>query len=767
MYLKQLDIAGFKSFAKKTSFVFSSPVTAVVGPNGSGKSNVVEAFRWVLGDQSAKGMRAKKGEDFIFHGSQTAQRLQHASVAITLNNTSRFLNIDFDEVTIARHVYRDGVNEYYLNNSKVRLKDIVELLAGAGLGTSQHHIISQGEADRLLYASSTERREMIEDALGLSLIEYKKDESERKLAKTEENLKQVELLRKELAPHLKYLEKQVEQIKKTEAVRTELETLAREYFKDTFLRLDEEKRTLHHELEQYKLDKEKIDLGRRERAHVGKPNENRASQELDKNIRDSEAELSKLNYEKVELTREVGKLEGILAEKHRTITTLATPARSSAESFVKISESHLSTLVGRANALFHELESFADIAYLKTKVRELITEIKGLYHRGDDAGDENEVRKQELQNEISALSFDLEMQRHEISERDTQERVMREQIGRLRSSRDLLAKESLDAEKKFHEEDITLERLVAKIDILQLLISQLLEREKMQKQALSDISYVIQKNLSLTPALSEGEGVGNSNSRTLPLGEGREGLTKDELETLWRKIERMRARIEEFGGPNPEVLKEYEATKERDLFLSTEVADLEKSRASLEQIKNDLEKKLETQFESGIEKINKEFAKYFELLFGGGTASLKVAEKMKRAKVADELEQNLAPIIPDKPELGLEIDISLPRKKIKSLDLLSGGERTLVSIALLFAVTQVNPPPFLVLDETDAALDESNSKKYGDMLESLSSQTQLIIITHNRETMAHAGILYGITLGSDAISRVLSVKLDEYDRIEP
>jgi chromosome segregation protein len=756
MYLKSLEIAGFKSFAKKTKFEFSSPVTAVVGPNGSGKSNVVEAFRWVLGDQSAKGMRAKKGEDFIFHGSQTAQRLQHASVAVTLNNVSRFLNIDFDEVTISRHVYRDGVNEYYLNNSKVRLKDIVELLAGAGLGTSQHHIISQGEADRLLYASSTERREMIDDALGLSLIEYKKDESERKLAKTEENLKQVELLRKELAPHLKYLEKQVEQIRKTEAVRIELEALARDYFTHTFGRLDEERQAHVIELERYKLERDKLDVTRRERAQQGKHAENRATQELDKNIRESEAEISKITYERLELSREVGKMEGALGEKQRTLTTLASPANSTSESFVKISETHLSSLVHRASALVHELESLADINFLKAKVRELIKDIQGLYHRGDDAnaGDENETRRQELGNEISALTFDLEMQRHEIAERETKEKVMREQTARLRVSRDLLAQESIEAEKRSHEEEITLERLTARIDSLTLLVAQVDEREKNLKQALSDISYVIQKNL-LSPSL------------TLPEGEG--GITlksKDELETLWRKIERMRARIEEFGGVNTDVLKEYDATKERDTFLMTEVADLEKSRLALEQVKTELEKKLETQFESGIEKINAEFAKYFELLFGGGTASLKVAEKIKRVKVADELTQELAPVIPDKPELGLEIDVSLPRKKIRSLDLLSGGERTLVSIALLFAVTQVNPPPFLVLDETDAALDESNSKKYGDMLEALSSQTQLIIITHNRETMAHAGILYGITLGNDAISRVLSVKLDDYDTIK-
>lgn len=759
MYLKQLDIAGFKSFARKTSFVFSSPVTAVVGPNGSGKSNVVEAFRWVLGGQSAKELRAKKGEDFIFHGSQTAQRLQHASVTITLNNASRFLNIDFDEVTIARHVYRDGVNEYYLNGSKVRLKDIIELLAGAGLGTSQHHIISQGEADRLLHASSIERREMIEDALGLSLIEYKKDESERKLAKTEENLKQVGLLRKELAPHLKYLEKQVEQIKKTEASRLDLEMLARDYFSQVFNDLYAERDVLKLDMDTSAHEKTGLELARRTlvaHLHTG---ESQASQEIERNIRSAETELGELVSGRFELGRQAGKIEGVIDEKQSKLKLLESDAPKQT-TFIKVAESRLQELVCFASQIIRELDGITDIEVLKAKVRNLIHKTQEIYHRdGEEAASQNESEREQLTNEVSALSFDLEMIRTDMRERETKEAVIKEHIAKLRQSREVAQKEFHEKEKRMHEEDIALERLTAKINALQLQIAALNDKELALKRSLSEISYITQKNLS--------------DVANLETGFPKNTKSKEELDIAWRKIERLRARIEEFGTPNASLVQEYETTKERDAFLATEVADLEKSKLSLEQVMEELTKKLETQFQLGLEKINAEFGKYFILLFGGGSASLKAVQKIKRTKPVDEEALNMAPIIEDphfakgfgaakEPEMGIEIDISLPRKKIRSLDLLSGGERTLVSIALLFAVTQVNPPPFLVLDETDAALDESNSKKYGDMLQELSKQTQLIIITHNRETMAHAGILYGVTLGQDAISRVLSVKLDEY-----
>ena len=183
MYLKHLTISGFKSFAKKSELEFSAPITAIVGPNGSGKSNVAEAFRFVLGEQSIKSMRGKKGEDLIFNGSDSVSRGNRAQVSVVLDNTKRVFQMDFDEILIERTVNRDGTNEYSINNSKVRLKDVQELLSAANIGSTGHHIISQGEADRILSASNQERREMIEDALGLKVYQYKKKRSGEKTAK--------------------------------------------------------------------------------------------------------------------------------------------------------------------------------------------------------------------------------------------------------------------------------------------------------------------------------------------------------------------------------------------------------------------------------------------------------------------------------------------------------------------------------------------------------------------------------------------------------
>jgi chromosome segregation protein len=234
-----------------------------------------------------------------------------------------------------------------------------------------------------------------------------------------------------------------------------------------------------------------------------------------------------------------------------------------------------------------------------------------------------------------------------------------------------------------------------------------------------------------------------------------------------RKIERIKIRLEDMGVESSEVLREHDEVTARDAFLGKELEDLAVSRESLLSIMAELRAKIDGEFNAGIGKINSEFQKFFALLFGGGNAGL---ELLKPAKKRDELSLSLGdeegemPIeideeIDAKP--GVEINVSLPRKKTKGLAMLSGGERALTSIALLFAMSQVNPPPFLILDETDAALDEANSRKYADMIENLSKYSQLILITHNRETMSRASILYGVTMGSDSVSRLISIKFDE------
>ena len=222
MRLKRLELFGFKSFGKKAVLDFTAQITSVVGPNGSGKSNVAEGIRFVLGEQSMKSMRGKRGEDLIFNGSQSAGRANRANVTIVFDNSKREFPLDFDEVAIAREVYRDGSNQYFINSSQVRLKDVFELLASVHIGASGHHMISQGEADRILNANPKERREMLEDALGLKVYQYKRAESERRLEKTEENMKEAEALRREIAPHLRFLKKQVEKINEGKELRERL-----------------------------------------------------------------------------------------------------------------------------------------------------------------------------------------------------------------------------------------------------------------------------------------------------------------------------------------------------------------------------------------------------------------------------------------------------------------------------------------------------------------------------------------------------------------
>jgi chromosome segregation protein len=202
--------------------------------------------------------------------------------------------------------------------------------------------------------------------------------------------------------------------------------------------------------------------------------------------------------------------------------------------------------------------------------------------------------------------------------------------------------------------------------------------------------------------------------------------------------------------------------KARDEFLVHEVADLTESVAKLESLIQELTNDLNEQFVVGIEKISTEFNTFFMLMFGGGHAALeRIKPKVKKKDDDEELLEGSTPLEEEENEEGIEIDVKLPNKKVRGLDMLSGGERALTSIALIFAMSQVNPPLFVILDETDAALDEANSRRYGEMISALAERSQLILITHNRETMGRAGVLYGVTMAGDGMSRLLSVKFDE------
>src|SRR5512135_1968936 len=230
MRLKHLELQGFKTFASKTEFVFPTGITAIVGPNGSGKSNVADAIRWVLGEQVFSVLRAKKTEDLVFAGSEHRPRSGMAEVYLTLDNSDGFFPIDFSEIVVGRRAYRDGENEYMLNGSKVRLRDINELLSKTGLAQRTYTVIGQGLVDQALSLNSEERRALFEEAAGISLYRGKREEALRKLDETNRNLERVRDILAEIGPRVRQLERQAQRTRDYARLSTELNDLQRVWF---------------------------------------------------------------------------------------------------------------------------------------------------------------------------------------------------------------------------------------------------------------------------------------------------------------------------------------------------------------------------------------------------------------------------------------------------------------------------------------------------------------------------------------------------------
>jgi len=732
MYLKSITLSGFKSFAKASELLFSSRVTSIVGPNGSGKSNVAEAFRFVLGEQSIKSLRGKKGEDLIFNGGGGEARANRASVKVVFDNSQKTFGIDFPEVSVERVVHRDGVNEYLINGSVVRLKDVLELLANAHIGASGHHIISQGEADKILNASAKDRKGMIEDALGLKVYQYKRVESERKLKKTFENIAQVESLRREIAPHLKFLAKQVEKVEKAESQKQELITLSKEYFKREDMFISFSRAALKGERTPIEAELEKLSTELAEAKEVlAKSGE---AEKKNFVILELESEIAGARTHKDALVRELGKVEGLLGAEERIIEK---------EKQLATSEEHKTIRLREVEELFEELSLMNAVEAIITRVRTFIKERR---HTADSSVILDAEKR------IKELEADKQKVESSIKTAQDKEKQLLEKYESLKKEIETQKDSSRDAERAVFRIMSEENELISKLSMLKVREEKLALEEAEYKRELEEVSRLVGAEALHFKSLDINEHDALAEARSMQ-------------EERKRAIEKLKIRLEDAGvSGGEEVMKEYRETSERDQFLGRELADLEKSAESLKELIKELEIRLATEFETGINKINNEFGKLFSEVFQGGDAHLSlVKEKKKKAEAMLEGDEDVEDE-GDSDEVvqeGLDISVNLPRKKIRSLMMLSGGERALTSIALLFAISAVNPPPFIILDETDAALDEANSKRYGDMVELLSKHSQLILITHNRETMSRAGVIYGVTMGSTGISKLLSIAFEE------
>ncbi len=707
--LKSIELTGFKSFAKRSNLNFKHSVTAIVGPNGSGKSNTAEAFRFVLGEQGGKSLRVKKGTELIWAGSNAVPKSSFAGVRIVLDNSSRQLGIDFDEVVIERSVLRDGTHEYSINGSKVRLKDIQDLLASANIGSSGHHIISQGQADRILGASPKERRVMLEDALGLKSYINKKVEAERKLLSTKENLAQAKSSQRELVPQLKYLKSKVDIVLQTRELTKELEDKFGIYVTVESAELDRQQKQIADALTSPKEELSEVEATIESlRGQIDNLTSNGATSVDDSEVVELRASIHNIKQKLSNSRQELGKVLGQLE-------LLGATASSESKRPETVPREAVRAVLLKIVAMSDNPEGIKEIAErFMTEVLDANTKDKSESINLDSKLKELQVKKDNLE---------LEIIKQEASLQESEARLRA-----LEQAETGAEQEATTLERDLYKATARYNELQAKVSELEHQEQDLLTRRARLAEDIAEVEALLRKRLTVL-SLKE-SGAYEVSSR--------------------RELERLKLKVEAGRDIDSGVVEEYKELKERYDFLENQIVDLQSAVEKLIELMSSLEQEAQHRFDEGLDSINKQFQTFFKGLFGGGDAMLSLEQAGK-----DEGEDA-------KP--GIVVDIKLPRKKVKSLETLSGGERALASIALIFAMSQVNPPPFIILDETDAALDEANSRRYAEVVRELSSRSQIILITHNRATMAVADTLYGVTMGNDGVSKLLSVQLTDAEQ---
>lgn len=736
MYLKRLEIQGFKTFAQKTILEFKPVasgrrgVTAIVGPNGSGKSNAADAIRWVMGEQSLKLLRGKKSEDVIFSGSDKRSRSGFAEVTMVLENEGEDrTGLDLGEIAVTRRLYRDGQSEYEVNRQSARLQDVALLLAQAGIGQRTYSVIGQGMVDHVLVSSPSERKEFFDEAFGLKPFQLKRQSALNKIDDSKKNLGQTESILNEIGPRLATLDRQVRRLAERETLQAELQALELAYYGSEWSQIDRGITSVTTRLELARAEQAKlVDVANTLEAELTKMEQATPRGDGFKELR---AKLDALAIEKAGLRERELKLEtqkavaAVRAEKPWS----PLPLSKIIEAIESIRTSH--------EVLMKELsQERPDIAKVRTLVEALHTSSVDLTGKLQRPAPEPGQSKIEIDPQIEKELKDITNAYTQLAERVMQANIELEGWNRgedekrshiFKTQHELSQKrsEAQASERRAGDASIELARLETRREGL-LADLRLHAPELEEKCKTQDVKF-----------------------------EG--GVEKDAAV----RMQKLRSQLEWIGGIDPETIKEHGETKERYEFLTKQVEDLRAGIQALDLVVDELDATIRTRSATAFTKLNHEFSAYFKKLFDGGEASL---VEMQPEPELDEAGNVIWE--PEEGEVaGVDIQATPPGKRFKNIALLSGGERALTSIALICAIMATNPSPFVVLDEVDAALDESNSRKYAEIIGTLADKTQFVVVTHNRATMMQASVLYGVTMGDDGVSQLLSVDFADVEKL--
>ena len=709
MHLRAIRLRGFKSFPEPVELRFERGVAVVVGPNGSGKSNIADAIVWAAGSLSPSELRAEKPEDVLFAGGAGRGPADHCSVELEFDNPDGDGPLPYSEVSIARRLTRGGEGQYVVNGAVVRRLDLVELLSDLGLGGEMHSVISQGRVEQVLASKSSERRALVEEAAGLGRFKRRRHRAELKLARVETQVERARDVEAEVKKRLRPLALQATAAERAAKLGAEIDGL--------------QARLAAADLD--RLDKALAEIGER---RTGAEGERRRHDER----------LGGLLEARREAEEELGEAGG----RHEQATAALYRVRSAAERADLRRERALDT----ARTLRAEDDTpRLPVPAPAPSYAEVLRAARGWpATRVDDGAaglDQAAKARGEERDAIVVFAggdtwFAAEA---EAKKAPTPERVPFTVLADASERVAVALEVGAAAVRRFEP------ALAARVDAGGSRSGELGERlrelgaqEAELRRAASEASE------RLTAVQVEGARLDREREEVaarLPEGQEAEPLTDDEAEGLRTQVDRLERRRATLGQVNPLAAEEHAREKERLAELTEQREDLEQSLQELEKLRNDLTDTVERRFAETYEAVEKHFAEVVATLFPGGKGRL----------VATEPE--------DDEEPGIEVELQPAGKRVTRLSLLSGGEKALGAISFLFALFLARPCPFYLLDEVEAALDDANIGRFVQLLRRFSERAQFIVVTHQKKTMEAADILYGVTMGAQGVTEIVSKRL--------
>jgi chromosome segregation protein len=750
MYLRSIEMKGFKSFPERAKLEFSPGVSVIVGPNGSGKSNITDAVLWALGEQSPGAIRGASMQDVISAGGKGVGQRHTAEVEVTIDNGEGRAATELSEIAVKRTLDRSGEGGYRLNGARCRLVDVAEVLSDANLGREMHSVISQGRVESIIHSKPRERRLLIEEAAGLGKHRKRRRRAELKLRAARDNLDRALDLEREARARLRPLKRQAQaaelgaRIEREElGLRGQLVAEELRFGADRAAAAEKaaaEVRSQRAAIEQALAEvsekrravEERFAARDRERTQAwGVLTKLRGEQQriairatgLADREGDISASLESLRAELGPLTLDVGGSEAALGER----------ARKLEEELGEIDAGLSSAADGLARARSAEASEAAREAALGA-VR-AGTERAGRHARRAE-GLLGERARELLRKRLVAGEELLDDVRAAAAAASAAESALRARVERIEQrivggedDGDEIAEEMRACSQREYELQAEMRTASDRLTEVEVEAAHLGDRRAEAQKELTAIAERLGEEVEpATVALSD---------------EGRADID--------RRLERLERRRAQIGPVNPLAEQEYEEAREHVESLQAQREDTERGMRELEALIRDIDREIERAFEETFEATAKNFEEMVEHLFPGGRGQLRRVSLKPLGEEDEEDEQ--------REELGVEIEVTPAGKSMRKLSLLSGGEKSLVAIAFVFAVFLARPCPFYILDEVEAALDDANIDRFLQLVRRFSDRAQFVIVTHQKRTMDAADVLYGVSMGGDGVTKVVSRRL--------